>query len=164
MYPFGQAKVNEEPSSRICSPKIICKSSLEKRSFSHLDIRERTKEKVKAGEKTAKKFLTELKQIKYIGFPRRGRDEYLFFYAPLRNFLNAIFSQAIFVSCQTIPGYRTPRKYHQNSEVALYGGLGVTMLGALGGIILFTISPSEMRVQRHGLRDGGRPREARGGR
>ncbi len=46
--------------------------------------------------------------------------------------------------------------FYEINDAALYAGLAVTMLGALGGIILFAISPSEMRVQRHG------PREARG--
>ncbi len=46
--------------------------------------------------------------------------------------------------------------FYQISDAALYVGLAVTMLGALGGIIFFAISPSEMMVQRHG------PSEAHG--
>ena len=106
MYPFGRAKENEQLSSNVRSTKTICKSSFEKSSFSCLNTRERTKEKVKAREKMAKNFSAELKQIKHITFPENKGEEYLFFHAPLRNFLDAIFSQAVFVSCQTIPGDR----------------------------------------------------------
>ncbi len=66
----------------------------EERSFSCLDTRERTKEKVKAGEKMAENFSAELKRIKYVSSLRHTGDEYSFLNAPLRNFLNAIFSQA----------------------------------------------------------------------
>ncbi len=47
--------------------------------------------------------------------------------------------------------------FYEISDAALYVGLAVTMLGTFGGSIFFAISPSEMRAQRHG------PREGRGG-
>ena len=68
------------------------------RSFSCLNTRERTKEKVKAGEKMAENFFAELKQMKYVSLPKCRRDEYLFFNAPPRNFFNAIFSHAVLIS------------------------------------------------------------------
>ncbi len=43
----------------------------------------------------AKNFFAELKRIKYVISLKYTGDEYSFFNAPLRNFLNAIFSQAI---------------------------------------------------------------------
>ncbi len=43
--------------------------------------------------------------------------------------------------------------FYEISDAPLYVGLAVAMLGALGGIILFVISPAEMRVQRHGPRE-----------
>ena len=63
-------------------------------SFFCLDTKERTKEKIKAGGKMAENFSAELKQIKYVITSNSRENEYLFFNAPLRNFLNAIFSQA----------------------------------------------------------------------
>ncbi len=42
----------------------------------------------------AKNFPAELKRIKYVTSLKCTGDKYSFFNAPLRNFLNAIFSQA----------------------------------------------------------------------
>ncbi len=94
-FSFGRAKENEQLISNTYSPGCIHKLPSEERSFSCLDTRERTKEKVKAGEKMANNFSASLKQIKYVSFPKSTGNEYLFFNASLRNSFNAIFSQAL---------------------------------------------------------------------
>ncbi len=88
----------------------------EERSFSCLDTRERTKEKVKAGEKMAENFSAELKRIKYVSSLRHTGDEYSFLNAPLRNFLNAIFSQAD-------PNYAPHQVPRRDSQLVGLGGL-----------------------------------------
>ncbi len=50
---FGRAKENGQPSSSTYSPTCSGILWLQKRSFFCLDTKERTKEKIKAGEKTA---------------------------------------------------------------------------------------------------------------
>jgi hypothetical protein len=40
--------------------------------------------------------------------------------------------------------------FYQNSELALYIGLAITIMGALDGIFFLVISPGEVRVRRHG--------------
>ncbi len=93
-------------------PGSSCKPSFEQCSFFWLDPKERTKEKIKAGEEMAKNFFAPLKQIKRPTFLRKSGDKYLFcrpfilvlsndaasrkagLYASLRNFLNAISSHA----------------------------------------------------------------------
>ncbi len=70
------------------------KMDSEGRSFLCLDTKERTKGKIKAGEKTAVNFLAERKQIKHAGSPEFGGDEYLFPGVRLENCLYAAFSQA----------------------------------------------------------------------
>ncbi len=94
-FSFGRAKENEQLISNTYSPGCIHKLPSEERSFSCLDTRGRTKEKVKAGEKMANNFSASLKQIKYVSFPKSTGNEYLFFNASLRNSFNAIFSQAL---------------------------------------------------------------------
>jgi len=49
----------------------------------------------------ATNFSVELKQIKYTRYTKSRRDEYLFLDVPLRNSLNAIFSQAILLGYET---------------------------------------------------------------
>jgi uncharacterized membrane protein HdeD (DUF308 family) len=48
--------------------------------------------------------------------------------------------------------------FYRSSEIVLYVGLAVTIMGALDGIFFLVVSPAELRVRRH------RPREARSGR
>jgi hypothetical protein len=48
----------------------------------------------KAGERMAKNFFATLKRIKSTSIPSNAGDDYSFLYALLRNFLNAILSQA----------------------------------------------------------------------
>jgi len=77
-FSFGQAKENEQPSLSMHTLGKVYGSFLGKRSFSCLDTRERTKEKLKARGKIAKNFFTELKQIKRITVLQNTGDEYLF--------------------------------------------------------------------------------------
>ena len=99
-YTGSQAKENEQLSSNIRSARSGGKSASEERSFLCLDTTERTKGQIKAREEMAENFFAELKQIKYVSFPQSRGDEYLFLYPPPRNFLNAIFSQAISAHAQ----------------------------------------------------------------
>ena len=140
-FSFGRAKENGRVSLSIYSNRIGSNSAFEERSFSCLDTRERTKEKVKAGEKTAKNFFAELKRmppcrryratrcgipqypflilmtgIKFVISSKHTGDEYSFLNAPLRNFLNAIFSQAD-------PNYATHQVPRRDSQVVGPGGL-----------------------------------------
>jgi hypothetical protein len=93
-----QKKMNNNLRAYV-NPKFLPESSFEKRSFLCLDTNERTKGKIKAGEKIAKNFYASLKQIKYALLPRCKANPYLFFNAPLQNFFNAVFSHAVFLSC-----------------------------------------------------------------
>jgi len=98
-FSFVRAKENEQLPSDVCSASIDPVPSFEERSFLCFDTKERTKGKIKAGGKTAKNFFAELKQIKYVIFLKSTGHDYLFSDAPLRNFLNAVFPQAVFPSC-----------------------------------------------------------------
>ncbi len=110
-FSFGRAKENGRVSLSIYSNRIGSNSAFEERSFSCLDTRERTKEKVKAGEKTAKNFFAELKRMppcRRYRATRCGIPQYPFLILMTGikfvisskhpgaeySFLNAIFSQA----------------------------------------------------------------------
>jgi len=87
----------------------------------HSSIKLLSGRKIRAGEKTAENFLAELGQIIYGAFSKSRGDEYLFcrpfiivllndaasrrggLNTPFRNFLNAIFSQAILSLCRPTP-------------------------------------------------------------
>ena len=95
-FSFRRAKENGQIWSNTFYQRFCGCSSSKDRSFSCLDTRERTKEKVKAGGKMPENFSTELKRIKSVlPIDSRG-DQYSFSDAPLRNFLDGIFPQAIF--------------------------------------------------------------------
>ena len=93
-YTVSRAKENEQPSPDAVARKSNVLSSWQRSLFS-LDRKERTKEKIKAGERMAPNFVVELKQIIYIRPSPLSGVEYLFLNAPRRNSSNAIFSQAI---------------------------------------------------------------------
>ncbi len=109
-FSFGRAKENGQTSSNIYPQEYSGHPTHVERSFFCLDTKERTKEKIKAGEKMAKNFFAALKRIRYASDLRLTGDKYSFLNAPLRNFLNAIFSQAILKHTQATNVLQTPRK------------------------------------------------------
>jgi hypothetical protein len=53
--------------------------------------------------------------------------------------------------------------YYHNSEVALYAGLAVTMVGAFSGILFLVFQPREGRLPRRKRVGSGTPSELEGG-
>ncbi len=60
------------------NPQPVAMSSTLIRSFLCLDTKERTKGKIKAGEKMADNFFAKLKRMKYASFLADTRDQYSF--------------------------------------------------------------------------------------
>ncbi len=94
LFSLGRARENGQTTSNIHFQRYSSQSTYLQRSFFCLDTKERTKEKIKAGEKTAKNFFAELKRIKCVLSSKRTGGEYSFLNTPLCNFLDAVFSQA----------------------------------------------------------------------
>ena len=154
-----QREINSCQQVSAC-PGSGCKPSFERRSFFWLDPKERTKEKIKAGEEMAKNFSAPLKQIKRPTFLRKSGDKYLFcrpfiivlsndaasrkagLYASLRNFLNAISSHAALSHVDLLP---QPNMGFSRGNAALLNSVPAhrSMLRPTGMILCETLSKKE---------------------